>query len=485
MKQPMEKADPLFLACVIMVSVLLFGAVEAWAAGLAGAAVIIYFNIRLHDAGFWDTGAHLTKKEGSAGDKASIFSSWMSWEKGMFYSAAGFMSVALFSLAPLPAPAIAFFSKKEYGLIEGLPLRPPAWHSLSINGHETTTALVRFFICMMVFSIAVRAGRDRRAPKRIFSVLAFFGFALVFFAVIQRSAWDGRIYWFRGLRNGGRPFGPFVNRNHFAGFMGMLVPPVLALAFEARRTEKTVLFAIVSAVMAAGLFYSLSRGGIISFFVSMFFFLALVRAGKPGGRRRSVYYLIFIFFSAAFLFYMFYAGISPVVDRFEVGGLSSRTRLEVWVAALRAASDFRWFGTGLGTFREVFPLYNPGLQKTFDFAHNDYINITVETGLAGIFFLLVFFASFARGVYNYCRRQGPSYFTAGLLASVAYMLVHSFFDFNLHIPSNAITFAVVSGLATSRLHMGCENAAGGESGISSERGAMCGREAGISGKRVH
>lgn len=76
----------------------------------------------------------------------------------------------------------------------------------------------------------------------------------------------------------------------------------------------------------------------------------------------------------------------------------------------------------------------------------------METGLPGLFFVVIFFASCARGVYNYYKQRKGSFLTAGLIASVTYMLVHSFFDFNLHIPSNAITFAAVLGFAVARLN---------------------------------
>ncbi len=452
--------DALFLACTIMASVLLFGSAEPWAAGLAGAAVTIYFNIRARDPGFFwpatatgDSAPGELQRRGEAWPLVRMFRR-ISWREGMCICAAGFFVLELLCLAPLPVSVIAFFSKKEYGLIESLPLVPRAWHSLSMDGHEGLEALLWLAVCTMVFIIAERAGRDKGALKRAFSALAFFGFGLVVFAVIQKSTWDGRIYWLRPVRDVGHPFGPFVNRNHFAGFIGMLVPPSLALALEARRPGKTLLYALMGAVMAAGLFYSLSRGGVVSFFASMLVF-AFLAAGRPRRRRpgrRAVYYAGLFVFLVCMLFYVLYAGISPLVVRFEQGGLTLGTRLKVWQAALRAVWDFKWLGTGLGTFREIFPLYNPDLQKTFDFAHNDYINLAVETGISGLLLAALFFASFARGVYNYYVRRRPSLFTAGLLSSVAYMLVHSFVDFNLHIPSNSITFAAIAGFSASRIH---------------------------------
>ena len=490
----MSRAGSLFLAFIIMFSVLLFGSVEPWAFGLTGIAVTVYFyfGIMVRDARFRGDAEDrhrgpvqlerravrrpARKEERRAG--CGKLQPWrlpsgVSWRQAMSASAAGFAAIALFAMVPLPAPATAFFSGKGYRLMEALSPGKPAWLCLSMDSHDTMEALLRLAVYAMVFLIAESAGKDRRALRRAFSALCFFGFGLVVFAVIQRSTWDGRLYWLRQIRSG-NPFGPFVNRDHFAGFIGMLVPPGLALAIEAGRPGKKALYALLTAGMAAGLFYSLSRGGVVSFFASILFFLFLAIAGKtstgartkksggaPGGRAsrymgffagRAARYMFF--FAAALLFYVLYGGVLPLLARFEKGGLGFGTRLKVWEAALRAARDFRWFGTGLGTFREIFPLYNPGLQKTFDFAHNDYVNLLVETGLAGSLFALAFFASFARGVYNYYGRRRPSCFTAGLLASVAYMLVHSFLDFNLHIPSNAITFSAIAGFATARIHAG-------------------------------
>ncbi len=429
--RPPEMNDSLFLSVLIIAAVILFGSVEAWSLLFVGCAIVVYFNFRLYrfQAGM----GRFRYEQGLV-------------PSGMRLSAAGFAALVFIQLIPLP-PALlnGYISRPEYGLLKKLSLSLPgsggAWHCLSIDAYDTVGAALRLILYMMVFFIALLAGGNRKALKRSFSVLAFFGLALTVFAVIQKATWNGRIYWFRVLRNGGSPFGPFVNRDHFAGFEGMVFPLGLALALETRRLEKALLYAFVSAVTAIGIFYSLSRGGIVSFLASGLVFLLLAKMKKSGGK---LVYLP-VFFAAATVLCMVYIGISPVIDRFETGGLSPGQRLLIWRGALEAALDFRWIGTGLGTFREIFPLYNPGLQQKIDFAHNDYINLAVETGLAGLFLSLIFFASLAKGVYN-CFREGRArYLMCGLAASLSYMLVHSMFDFNLHVPSNAITFSAVTG----------------------------------------
>ncbi|MDA8388054.1 MAG: O-antigen ligase family protein [Nitrospiraceae bacterium] len=437
--RPPELNDALFLSVLITAAVLLFGSVEAWALALVGGAIVVYFNFRLYRmqaAPFQSGGGRIVPA-------------------GMRLSMAGFAALVLIQLIPIPLSAIReVFSRPEYGFLKELSLSTPGgaapWHSLSIDADETIRAAVRFLLYVMVFFVAFLAGGNRRALKRAFSILAFFGLAMTVFAIIQKAAWNGRIYWFRALRNGGSPFGPFVNRDHFAGFEGMVFPLGLALALETRRVEKALLYVFVSAVTAVGIFYSLSRGGIVSFMVSGLVFLLLVRIKKSGGK--PVYFLAL--FAAAFAVYIACLGISPVIGRFETGGVSSSQRLLIWRGALGAARDFKWSGTGLGTFREIFPLYNPGLQPRVDFAHNDYINLAVETGLPGLLLALIFFASLGKAVYNCFREGRVPYLLCGLLASVSYMLVHSMFDFNLHIPANAITFSAVTGFLAAGIQDG-------------------------------
>jgi len=135
------------------------------------------------------------------------------------------------------------------------------------------------------------------------------------------------------------------------------------------------------------------------------------------------------------------------VERFAQSGLSSEGRMLVWKATLKAFADFAWFGTGLGTFRYVFPLYYPeGLQNNFLYTHNDYLQFLLETGIVGTLLLALAFVSLAGIAFKACSKESPSFIMAGLVTSMIYMLIHSFFDFNMHIPSNAIMFSIILGL---------------------------------------
>jgi O-antigen ligase len=115
---------------------------------------------------------------------------------------------------------------------------------------------------------------------------------------------------------------------------------------------------------------------------------------------------------------------------------------------------FPLFGTGLGTFQHIFPMYKPdGIIMFYQHAHNDYVEILLEFGIIGAFLMLVFLGLAGRHILCVRWRGRERYLKAAFVASLASMGVFSLFDFNLHIPSNAILLSFILGLAvaTSRL----------------------------------
>ncbi|MDA8168378.1 MAG: O-antigen ligase family protein [Nitrospiraceae bacterium] len=418
-----KKTGALPLLGIAILSVLLFGAVEAWSFAIVGGLTVLLFNIAIY------------RDEGIAIAKENKWASFMTW------AAAGFLLLCLLQIVPIPLRIFKALSPAGYEIMSRLSTGRCGWLSISISRFDTLYGFLKFTVYVMIFLISFSAARDGDGMDLLLSGLSGFGFLLAVFALVQNSAWNGRIYWFRDLTQGGSPFGPFVNRNHFAGFEGMVVPLGLGIALEKAKMEKLLFYFFMPVVTGVGIFFSLSRGGIISFLLSIMCFLAFAASGRFRGK---AFFYVLLFLTAV-LSYLLYLGVSPVIDRFAADGLSGESRLPVWEAAFREFLDFKWFGTGIGTFHDIFPVFNPGSRQLFYYAHNDYLNLLLETGLAGAFLAGMFVLSLAvmtAGCYS--RRKRP-YILAGLASSVFYMMVHSFFDFNLHIPSNAITFSVILG----------------------------------------
>jgi len=281
------------------------------------------------------------------------------------------------------------------------------------------------------------------------------GFFVSIFGILQHFTFNDKLYWFRVMHHGGNPFGPYVNRNHFAGFAELVIPFALVPLFLGKvRRERLFLVALFAIVPIVALLLSASRGGIVSLAVQMviLFLLLLVR------RVRSKHVLVggMVVLCAALA--ISWIGVQQAVQRFtdyqslEVsGGKRAAMRVDTWHIFL----DYPLMGTGLGTLQIVFPPYDSLYDgRIVNHTHNDYLEALAETGVLGglccLWFLGVLLLDSLRGLAELGSSFGASLNLSGLVACCG-LLVHSLVDFNLHIPANALLFVVAAHVATTRL----------------------------------
>src|SRR5271157_439663 len=281
------------------------------------------------------------------------------------------------------------------------------------------------------------------------------GFFVSIFGILQHLTFNGKLYWFRVMRYGGLPFGPYVNRNHFAGFAELLIPVALVPLFLGKvRRERLFLVALFAIVPIVALLLSASRGGIISLAVQMviLFLLLLMR------RVRSKHVLVggMVVLCAALA--ISWIGVQQAVERFAdyqtlevTAGKRAAMRRDTWAIFL----DHPVIGTGLGTLQMVFPRYDSLYDgKIVNHTHNDYLEALAETGVLGglccAWFLGVLLLESLRGLAELGSSFGASLNLSGLVGCSG-LLVHSLVDFNLHIPANAMLFVVAAFLATTRI----------------------------------
>lgn len=281
------------------------------------------------------------------------------------------------------------------------------------------------------------------------------GFLVSVLGILQHLTFNGKLFWVREMRYGGYPFGPYVNRNHFAGFAEILIPIALVpLVLGKVRRERLFLVSLFAMVPIIALFLSASRGGIISFAVQLVILSALLLVR----RIRSQYMLVGGVLVLCAILAVSWLGLGQILERFtntqslEVT-LAKRAsmRLDTWHIFL----DHPYFGTGLGTLQMVFPPYETLYDaKVVNHSHNDYLEALAETGVPGAlccaWFLGVLFVESIRGLKELGKSFGAALNLSGLVGCCG-LLVHSLLDFNLHIPANAMLFFVSAHLATARL----------------------------------
>src|SRR6185369_8657987 len=105
--------------------------------------------------------------------------------------------------------------------------------SLSMDVEATRGATAMIFFLFVAFLVASNFFDTPERLRTLSSFLIIFGLGLAVFALIQHFTWEGKMYWMRPVASAGAGTGgPFVNRNHFAGYMEMLTPIPVAIAFS-------------------------------------------------------------------------------------------------------------------------------------------------------------------------------------------------------------------------------------------------------------
>jgi O-antigen ligase len=258
----------------------------------------------------------------------------------------------------------------------------------------------------------------------------------------------------REIRYAGIPFGPYVNRNHFAGLVELLIPPGLAiLILRAERRDQLPLVSLFTLFPIGALFLSASRGGILSLFAEIGL-LAILIFFRRRERKELVAAGLVIVLAIALVSWL---GIGRAIERFasyKTLEVSEGRRIEMLHGTWRIFLDHPLTGTGFGTLQDVFPPYETVYDGLIvNHSHNDYVELLSDAGLVGGLCGLAFLVLLAWiGWKNLAAdRNGMRLaFHVGALVACFGLLVHSIVDFNLHIPSNALVFLLLAALATSQ-----------------------------------
>ena len=278
------------------------------------------------------------------------------------------------------------------------------------------------------------------------------GFSVSVFGILQHLTFNGKLYWIREMRYGGIPFGPFVNRNHFAGFAELVIPLALVPLILGRvRRERLPVVGFFAVNPVVALFLSASRGGIISFVVELLVLAFLVLFRRVVRKQLLAAFGILL----AALLMVSWLGVGEILQRFSAlqsleatAGKRASMRRDTFKIFL----DHPVLGTGLGTLQIVFPPYESLYDgRIVKHTHNDYLEALAETGILGgiccFWFLAVLLVQSWRKWRDLSQSFAGSLQLSGFVGCTG-LLVHSLVDFNLHIPSNALLFFLMAHLAT-------------------------------------
>jgi O-antigen ligase len=319
----------------------------------------------------------------------------------------------------------------------------------------TKIEILKLSALTLLFFLVVQAFETLGHWRAFAWFLLTLGFAVSLLGILQHFTFNGKLYWFRELRYGGIPFGPYVNRNHFAGLVELIIPTGLSvLLFGAEERDRMSLVMLLTLVPIGALFLSASRGGIAAFFlaVGLLIILGILR-GR--GRNQIIAGAAVLVLAGGFVVWL---GASRALSRFEGYQkleVSETRRVEMLRDSWRIFLDHPVAGTGLGTLEDVFPRYETLYDGTIvTHTHNDYLEVLAETGAIGgvicACFLVLLLGTAWRCIVE-SRNPLEVALRIGAFSGCCALLAHSLVDFNLHIPSNAFLFLIQSALATSAI----------------------------------
>jgi O-antigen ligase len=299
----------------------------------------------------------------------------------------------------------------------------------------------------------VAATNGEANTRRFFHYLLVVGFLEALLGLVQYFLVPGWIFGYQNTFY--QSSGTFINHNHFAGLLEMLVPVTFGLAYSSLARfgdiARSYLYLLAGAFMGLALLFSSSRMGILSFLATIFFLATVLQLRKS---RRRIEAALGFGLLGLVLAGALWVGVDGIVQRFsEVAGeeaILREGRVLVYRDALRMIAATPG-GVGTGNFEYRFRKYQtfrPDLL--FDHAHNDYLETAAEWGLpvAAAFWSLLIFAVI-RAVRLFLSVESPE--QRGILlactGAIFSILLHGLTDFNLQIPANAMMFFTFVGIS--------------------------------------
>lgn len=451
------------LLFIIATIPLLFGAVQPWVWSVYSAVIILLYIFSL-----W--------KQKKSDDTIN---------SRLFVATVGVFYVFTFlQCLPLPLEVIGILSPFEFQIFHqssDLLGIPDFYHTLSYIPVASFSRWIYLLSLLLLFLMLKQQLIKRRLLLSV--VVLMVGVALLesVYGLVQALVPTLGVLWVDYISSYlGDARGTFINRNHFAGYIEMVWPLGLALIFGlGSRCEENsgnnicyknqlkgylsgdrfgfiLLCCFSTLFILLSLLFSRSRAGIAGGFVGFLSFTILVHVG---GRRFSK--LVWGLFFLSGLFLLIYGnliGFDQFMGRLFALEEGAGSRLDIWQDSL-AISRAHPFGIGLRNFEYVMPVFNTSgsLGIKYNHAHNDYLQLLIETGWIGfasmVAGLCIFIIKSVKKIHKNGLLLDPLRFYIGIGACSGILSIafHSFFDFNLQIPANTLYFVVLIALAYSCL----------------------------------
>ncbi|MGO8919853.1 MAG: O-antigen ligase family protein [Stellaceae bacterium] len=334
--------------------------------------------------------------------------------------------------------------------------------SIAVDHGAALVGLLRLLCYGGIFLLSLLLCRARARALAAVRLVAYSGGCYAAYGLVAYGFGNGTVLWLRKWAYPEDLTGTFVNHNSFATYLGLCF--LASLAYLVILLERVRFFgtwrdrlgtavellsrqpAIVVCIffLPTALFLTHSRGGFIATLAgSLVFAMGLSQSPSLRRLRRlriAALPLLLIVFA-------FLLSADRLVERMVGAGEDAQGRLAIYASTWRAIGDYPIFGTGLGSFAYIYPIYRtPEVWGFVDMGHDDYLQNLLELGAPAALCLFVALAWFiglcVRGAV--IRRRDAVFACLGVAAS-ALVAVHAIVDFSLQIPAVTATYLFLLG----------------------------------------
>ncbi len=329
-------------------------------------------------------------------------------------------------------------------------------HTLSVSPDLSSAALLQLIpVCALFF---LGSSLHMRRALQVVGFLLVLGALESVLGLLQYAAGEGSP-WLLGAPFSGGAQGTWNSRNHYVAMVELTLPMAITLALHlltrppsaypgSSRERAAPLVLITGVIMALflGGVFSRSRAGIVLLMVGVL--LITLVAVRQVHKRRSLGLMAVLATLCSGLAVTI--GLVPVLDRFVSPSTVAPERWRIYETTWLAIRDFLPLGSGPGTFAGIYRLYQPMDQPgLINHAHNDYLELLLETGLIGLvllgLFLLLYGHAWLR-LHGWRAHHGFRFVQLGAGVGIFLFLLHGLLDFNFHVLANTCLFAFVCGL---------------------------------------
>lgn len=348
--------------------------------------------------------------------------------------------------------------------------------ALSLEPHATRDFLLKSVAYAAIFALTLLLVDRRERLDLLLKTLIICGTLQALYASVMVLSGLEYTFLIKKTTGQGNASGTFINRNHLAGYLNLCLAAGIGLMIarlggDAAHTWRQRLrelarlllgekarLRIYLVVMVIGIVLTRSRMGNTAFFASTLIVGTLGLLLMRNAPRSTMLFLTSLVVLDLLIVGTWF-GVDQVAQRIRGTEITSNAenvlptedRDEVDRAALPYLRDYWLTGSGGGSFYVTFPAYhNERMAGFYDFAHNDYVQITAETGAVGLALCAaVVLAALWQALRAMRRRNDPLMRGTAFAVTMAicWLAIHSAVDFNMQIPANALTMTVLLALA--------------------------------------